>query len=106
MKYAVEVGSVAMIYVPSFIKIGSGIQKLLGRGINTQRQWGSHVLKILVGKWEIILYTLCYVFRFYMPGTMEETAVKSSSIIRTLKSDLFSFIQENVSSQVLYGCKQ
>jgi hypothetical protein len=27
MKYAVEMGSVAMIYVPSFIKIGSAIQK-------------------------------------------------------------------------------
>jgi hypothetical protein len=28
MKYTVEVGSVAMIYLPSFIKIGLGIQKL------------------------------------------------------------------------------
>jgi hypothetical protein len=28
MKYAVEMGSGAMIYIPSFIKIGSGIQKL------------------------------------------------------------------------------
>jgi hypothetical protein len=27
MKYAVEMGSGAMIYVPSFIKIGSGIRK-------------------------------------------------------------------------------
>jgi hypothetical protein len=33
MKYAVEMGSGAMIYVPSFIKIGSGIQKLI-RGIH------------------------------------------------------------------------
>jgi hypothetical protein len=30
MKYAVETGSGAMIYLPSFIKIGSGIEKLLG----------------------------------------------------------------------------
>jgi hypothetical protein len=30
MKYAVEMGSVAMIYIPSFIKISSGIQKLIG----------------------------------------------------------------------------
>jgi hypothetical protein len=30
MKYAVEIGSGAMIYVPSFIEIGSGIQKLIG----------------------------------------------------------------------------
>jgi hypothetical protein len=32
LKYAVEMGSGAMIYIPSFIKIGSGIQKLI-RGI-------------------------------------------------------------------------
>jgi hypothetical protein len=30
MKYAVEMGSFAVIYIPSLIKIGSGIQKLLG----------------------------------------------------------------------------
>jgi hypothetical protein len=28
----IEMGSGAMIYVPSFIKIGSGIQKLMGGG--------------------------------------------------------------------------
>jgi hypothetical protein len=33
MKYAVEMSSGAMIYIPSFKKIGSGIQKLVG---NTQ----------------------------------------------------------------------
>jgi hypothetical protein len=32
MKYAVEMGSGAMIYIQSFIKIGSGIQKLMGGG--------------------------------------------------------------------------
>jgi hypothetical protein len=31
MKYAVAMGSGAMMYVPSFIKIGSDIQKLIGR---------------------------------------------------------------------------
>jgi hypothetical protein len=36
MKYTVETGSSAMIYVPDFIKIGPGIQKLLGGGINRQ----------------------------------------------------------------------
>jgi hypothetical protein len=30
MKYAVEMGSGAIIYILSFIKIGSGIQKLIG----------------------------------------------------------------------------
>jgi hypothetical protein len=29
MKYAAERGSGAMIYIPSFVKIGSGIQKLI-----------------------------------------------------------------------------
>jgi hypothetical protein len=33
MKYAVEMGSGTMLYIPSFIKIGSGIQKLI-RGIH------------------------------------------------------------------------
>jgi hypothetical protein len=35
MKYAVEMGSSAMIYRPSFIKTGSGIQKVIG-GIHRQ----------------------------------------------------------------------
>jgi hypothetical protein len=39
MKYAVEIGSGAMIYIPSFIKIGSAIEKLIG-GIH--RQHGDH----------------------------------------------------------------
>jgi hypothetical protein len=34
MKYAVEMGSGTMAYIPSFIKIGSGIQKLMGEGIH------------------------------------------------------------------------
>jgi hypothetical protein len=36
MKYAVETGSGAMTYIPSFIKIGSGIRKLI-RGTHRQR---------------------------------------------------------------------
>jgi hypothetical protein len=31
MKWAVEMGPGAMIYVPSFIKMGSAIQTLIGR---------------------------------------------------------------------------
>jgi hypothetical protein len=30
MNYAVEMGSGAMIYIPSFIKTGSDIEKLMG----------------------------------------------------------------------------
>jgi hypothetical protein len=36
MKYAVEMGPGAMIYIPSFIKNGSGIQNVLG-GIHRQQ---------------------------------------------------------------------
>jgi hypothetical protein len=43
MKYAVEMGSGAMMYTPSLIKIGLCIQKLIGgihRGTQTDRQRG------------------------------------------------------------------
>jgi hypothetical protein len=36
MKYTVEMGSGAMMCTPSFIKIGSGIQKLIGGYTGTQ----------------------------------------------------------------------
>jgi hypothetical protein len=39
MKYTVEMGSGAMIYMPSFIKIGSGINKLIGGFKDTQIAW-------------------------------------------------------------------
>jgi hypothetical protein len=40
MKYVVEIGSGAMIYISSFIKIGSDIQKLVGGGFtDSQTAW-------------------------------------------------------------------
>jgi hypothetical protein len=40
MKYAVEMGSGAMIYTPSFIKNGLGIRKLMVGGFtDTQTAW-------------------------------------------------------------------
>jgi hypothetical protein len=36
MNYAVEMGSGAMIYIPSLIKIVPGIQKLFGGRVYTQ----------------------------------------------------------------------
>jgi hypothetical protein len=39
VKYAVEMGSCAMIFIPSFIKIGSGIQKLMRGYTDTQAAW-------------------------------------------------------------------
>jgi hypothetical protein len=53
MKYAVEMGSDAMIYIPSFIKIGAVIQTLIGDSqthIHTDMQtWRSH--KPTLGKY-------------------------------------------------------
>jgi hypothetical protein len=36
MKYAVKMGSGSVVYIPSFIKIGSGIQKLMRGGGDSQ----------------------------------------------------------------------
>jgi hypothetical protein len=43
-EYAIEMGSGAMIYISSFIKIGSGIQKLIGV---THRQRGDRISLLL-----------------------------------------------------------
>jgi hypothetical protein len=43
MKYAVEMGSGAMIDIPSFIKIGPGIYKLIWEDTQTHRQYGGHI---------------------------------------------------------------
>jgi hypothetical protein len=39
MKYAVAMDSGAVIYIPSFIKIDLGIQKLIGGFTDTQTVW-------------------------------------------------------------------
>jgi hypothetical protein len=39
MKYTIEMASGAMIYIPGFIQIGSGIQKLIGGDTHTQTAW-------------------------------------------------------------------
>jgi hypothetical protein len=38
--YSIEMGSGAVICIPSFIKIGSGIEKLIGGDTQTHRQQG------------------------------------------------------------------
>jgi hypothetical protein len=43
MKYAVEMGSDAMIYIPSFIEIRSGIQKWMAGGGEIHRQYGDRI---------------------------------------------------------------
>jgi hypothetical protein len=47
MKYAVEMSSGAMVYVPSFIKIGSGIQKFVRRDSLVHRQHGDLISLLL-----------------------------------------------------------
>jgi hypothetical protein len=48
MKYAAEIGSVAMIYMPSFIQIFSaGVQKLIGADTQTHKQHGDLVSLLL-----------------------------------------------------------
>jgi hypothetical protein len=43
MNYAVKMGPSAMIYIPSFTKIGSGIQKLLWGVLFTDTQHGDRI---------------------------------------------------------------
>jgi hypothetical protein len=47
MKYADEMGSCAMIYKPSFVKISSGIQKLMGDK-QTRRKHGDRISLLLI----------------------------------------------------------
>jgi hypothetical protein len=42
MTYAGEMTSGAMIYIPSFIQIRSGIKKLMRGGIHRNTGWRSH----------------------------------------------------------------
>jgi hypothetical protein len=45
MKYAIHMGSGAMMYIPSFIKIGSGLQKIIGgEDMQTQGHTDSMVI--------------------------------------------------------------
>jgi hypothetical protein len=48
MKYTVEMGSGALIYIQHFIKTGSGIKKLMGGGdTQTHRQQGDLICLLL-----------------------------------------------------------
>jgi hypothetical protein len=56
MKYAVEIGSGGLIYMRSFIKIGSGIQKLMGAGGFTDT-YHDDFIRLLLGKGKAIPVT-------------------------------------------------
>jgi hypothetical protein len=69
MKYAVEMCSVDMIYISSFIKIGSGIQKLMGR---EHRQHGDRISLLQESRLKTTCCLLDILFR-HLPGQTEET---------------------------------
>jgi hypothetical protein len=48
MKYAVEIGPGATIYIPSFVKIGSGIEKLIRGDTQTHMQHGDRISLLLL----------------------------------------------------------
>jgi hypothetical protein len=47
MKYAVKMGSLSMIHIPSFLKTGSDIQKLIRGNTQTHRQQGEFISILL-----------------------------------------------------------
>jgi hypothetical protein len=62
MKYTIQIGSGAMIYIPSFIMIGSGIQKLI-MGIQRHNgQRGDCTTFTPYSSHLYILYLWCYTF--------------------------------------------
>jgi hypothetical protein len=70
MKHAVEMGSRVMIYIPSFVKIGSGIQKLIRENTQTHREDGDCMT----------LYLFIYLFVAYLV-TLSVTPVTQCQII-------------------------
>jgi hypothetical protein len=52
MKYSVEIGSGAMIYIPSFTKFGSATQKFMGGNTDTWRAWRCHKTTFILQKKE------------------------------------------------------
>jgi hypothetical protein len=46
-KHAVEMGPGATVYIASFINIGSGNQKLIGRDTQTHREEDNHIRQFL-----------------------------------------------------------
>jgi hypothetical protein len=50
VKYAVEMGSGVIMYIPGFRKFASGIQKLMAGGYKKSRQHGDLISQILFFK--------------------------------------------------------
>jgi hypothetical protein len=64
MKNTVEMGSGVMIYMPGFVKIGSGIQKFIQGCYTIHRQHGDIISQFFFQNKEsarFITYTVCQV---------------------------------------------
>jgi hypothetical protein len=48
VKYAFEMESGAMMYIPKFVKISSGIQKLIGEGDLQKRREHDDLIRLLL----------------------------------------------------------
>jgi hypothetical protein len=88
MKYAVEMGSSAMIYIPSFINTGSGIQKLIRTDTYTKTE-------------EIAEAYFRKAGRQVLPS--ETRMERSSSQTLPLLSLLLSTLRHSLSSSLLRG---
>jgi hypothetical protein len=89
MKCAVEMGSVAMIYsyIPSFIKIVSGIQKLMvGGDSQSQTAWRSH--KPHLGKIQNKKLPLMLLLRLNKGGGTRVTHGYMMNVYRKLAGEL------------------
>jgi hypothetical protein len=90
MEYAAEMGSRAVIYVPSFIKIGSGIQKWVSGGFtDTQTAWRSHKYTLDKKFWEILI---AY-FPWYNTDRIENNGSNNSSIVACVFVTAFKFLK-------------
>jgi preprotein translocase subunit SecG len=64
MKYAFEMDSGAMVYIPSFTEIVSGVQKLMGGYSDTQTAWRLHKLSFILFHLFLLFIFFIYLFIF------------------------------------------
>jgi hypothetical protein len=96
MKYAVEMGSGTMLHIPSFIKIGSVIQKLMEGGeltdTQTHSQYGDLISILLFFRNKEsrlkVIYKIVMMCVFSIPkiGELTSTGLMSASVTTTLLS--------------------
>jgi hypothetical protein len=78
MKYAFEMGSGAMIYIPSFIKISSGIRKLIGE---IHRQHGDLISILLFFQNKESMLKIQYMFHKFRGLLTFHNALSTSFLL-------------------------